>query len=88
MTDLNSEDYYKILGVNKQSNNQELKKAYRKLALKWHPDKNQTNVEKASENFKKINEAYEVLTVGLFTYGCVSLGVRRCNILQSIVRGP
>ncbi|MEN7547077.1 J domain-containing protein [Rapidithrix thailandica] len=53
-------DYYKILGVNKNASKEEIKKAYRKLAVKYHPDKNQDN--KAAESkFKDITEAYEVL---------------------------
>ena len=55
-------DYYKILGVKKDSTEGEIKKAYRKLALKWHPDKNPNNREEAEEQFKKINEAYSVLS--------------------------
>jgi curved DNA-binding protein len=53
-------DYYKILGVSKNATQDDIKKAYRKLALKYHPDKNSGN--KASEDkFKDIGEAYEVL---------------------------
>jgi len=53
-------DYYKILGINKDATQQELKRAYRKLAMKYHPDRNQNNKE-AEEKFKKICEAYETL---------------------------
>lgn len=53
-------DFYKILGVAKNAGDAELKSAYRKLALKWHPDRNKT-VE-AAEKFKEINKAYEVLS--------------------------
>ena len=55
-------DYYKILAVKKDATEAEIKKAYRKLALKWHPDKNPNNREEAEEKFKKINEAYSVLS--------------------------
>ena len=55
-------DYYKILGIKKDATEGEIKKAYRKLALKWHPDKNPNNREEAEEKFKKINEAYSVLS--------------------------
>ena len=55
-------DYYKILGVTKEATDAEIKKAYRKLALKWHPDKNPNNRVEAEEKFKKINEAYSVLS--------------------------
>ncbi|MCF6465998.1 DnaJ C-terminal domain-containing protein [Clostridium sp. Cult2] len=53
-------DYYKILGVDKNVSNDEIKKAYRKLAKKYHPDLN-PNDRKAQEKFKDINEAYQVL---------------------------
>ncbi|MBU5313688.1 DnaJ domain-containing protein [Tissierella carlieri] len=53
-------DYYKILGVEKNSSQDEIKKVYRKLAKKYHPDLN-PNDPKAQERFKEINEAYEVL---------------------------
>jgi len=54
-------DYYSILGVNKNATEDEIKKAYRKLALKYHPDRNK-NDKQAEENFKQAAEAYEVLS--------------------------
>jgi curved DNA-binding protein len=56
-----AEDYYKLLGVNKNATKDELKKAFRKLAMKYHPDKNKDD-KTAEEKFKKINEAYAVLS--------------------------
>ncbi|MFA5322086.1 MAG: DnaJ C-terminal domain-containing protein [Smithella sp.] len=56
-----AEDYYQVLGVDKKAPADEIKKAYRKLALKWHPDKNPNN-KSAEEKFKKISEAYAVLS--------------------------
>ncbi len=54
-------DYYKILGVERSATQDEIKKAYRKLAMKYHPDKNPGD-KKAEEKFKDINEAHEVLS--------------------------
>ena len=54
-------DYYDVLGVGKSADATEIKKAYRKLAMKYHPDKNPGDKE-AEERFKEINEAYEVLS--------------------------
>ncbi len=53
-------DYYEILGVSKSASTEEFKRAYRKLALEWHPDRNKTAG--ANEKFKEINEAYAVLS--------------------------
>lgn len=54
------EDYYELLGASRQATQEDLKKAYRKMAVKYHPDKNPGNKE-AEEMFKKVSEAYEVL---------------------------
>jgi curved DNA-binding protein len=54
-------DYYKILGVDRKASEQEIKKSYRKLAMKYHPDRNPGN-KQAEETFKDINEAYQVLS--------------------------
>ena len=55
-------DYYEVLGVNKNATDDEIKKAYRKLAKKYHPDANPDNKEEAEAKFKEVNEAYEVLS--------------------------
>lgn len=57
-----SNDYYQVLGISKSATEAEIKKAYKKLAVKWHPDKNPDNQEAAAEVFKKIGEAYAVLS--------------------------
>src|SRR5687768_5103742 len=54
-------DYYKVLGVEKTASDAEIKKAYRKLAVKYHPDKNKDD-KAAEEKFKEISEAYEILS--------------------------
>ena len=54
-------DYYEVLGVNRDAADDEIKKAYRKLAMKWHPDRNPDNP-KAEEHFKEAKEAYEILS--------------------------
>jgi molecular chaperone DnaJ len=54
-------DYYEVLGVNRDAADDDLKKSYRRLAMKWHPDRNPDNP-KAEEHFKEAKEAYEVLS--------------------------
>jgi curved DNA-binding protein len=56
-----AENYYKILGVEKSASDEDIKKAYRKLAMKFHPDRNPGN-KQAEEKFKKLSEAYAVLS--------------------------
>jgi curved DNA-binding protein len=58
---MSNRDYYKILGVSKSASSEDIKKAYRKLAMKYHPDRNKEN-KAAEERFKEISEAYAVLS--------------------------
>ncbi|AZZ38204.1 molecular chaperone DnaJ [Bdellovibrio sp. qaytius] len=58
---MSKKDFYQTLGVTKSSSPDEIKKAYRKLAMQYHPDKNQGN-KKAEDKFKEISEAYEILS--------------------------
>ena len=57
---MNKRDYYEVLGVDRQASEEEIKKTYRKLALKYHPDRNPGDQE-AEDKFKEAAEAYEVL---------------------------
>ena len=56
-----SETFYSILGVNKEANHDDIKRAYRKLSMKWHPDRN-NQTDESTENFQKISRAYETLS--------------------------
>ncbi|XP_053962131.1 dnaJ homolog subfamily B member 6 isoform X2 [Anastrepha ludens] len=55
-------DYYKVLDISQSATESEVKKAYKKLALKWHPDKNPNNLDEANKRFRELSEAYEVLS--------------------------
>lgn len=55
-------DYYSIMGVNVDASTEDIKKAFRRLALRYHPDHNPENIKAAEAKFKEINEAYEVLS--------------------------
>ena len=54
-------DYYRILGVNRNASAEDIKKAFRHLAMRYHPDRNPGNTREAEAKFKEINEAYDVL---------------------------
>ncbi|MFS7934425.1 putative DnaJ domain, Chaperone J-domain superfamily [Helianthus anomalus] len=58
-------DYYNILNVTRTVNDDDLKKAYKKLAMKWHPDKNPNNKEEAQATFIRISQAYKVIMLTL-----------------------
>ena len=62
-----SADYYSVLKVGRNASEDDLKRAYRRLAMKWHPDKNPGNKKEAEANFKQISEAYEVL-ISVFSF--------------------
>lgn len=55
-------DYYKTLKVSRNASEEDLKKSYKRLAMKWHPDKNSENKKEAEAKFKQISEAYDVLS--------------------------
>ena len=59
---MSKKDYYEVLGVNKDASEDEIRRAYKKLAVKWHPDKHPDNKKEAEERFKEISEAYSVLS--------------------------
>ena len=56
------EKYYKVLELKNDASDEEVKKAYRKMAVKYHPDKNPDNKEESEKKFKEVAEAYEILT--------------------------
>lgn len=58
-------DYYNILKVNRSATDEDLKKSYRRLAIRWHPDKNPSNKEEAEAKFKQISEAYEASCIDI-----------------------
>ena len=57
-----AKNYYEILGIAKDASESEIKKMYKKLAVKWHPDKNPENKEESEKKFKEISEAYQILS--------------------------
>ena len=59
---MSKKDYYEILGVPKDASEDQIRRAYKKLAIKWHPDKHENDKREAEEKFKEISEAYSVLS--------------------------
>ena len=59
---MSNKDYYEILGVDRNASEQDIKKAYRRLARKYHPDLNKDDPKTAEEKFKEVNEAYQTLS--------------------------
>ena len=78
-------DYYKILQVDKNAKDDDLKKAYRKLAMKWHPDKNPNNKKEAEAKFKQISEAYEVSLFFYYYFFFLLIVERQKENLASLV---
>jgi hypothetical protein len=72
------QDYYEILGVSKTAEEREIKKAYKRLAMKYHPDRNQGDKE-AEAKFKEIKEAYEILTDARSVRPTISTATRPLN---------
>lgn len=85
--DINSTDYYKILGVKRDANDDDIKKAYRKLAIRYHPDKNTHDQVTASKQFKKVSEAYAVLSDcgkrASYDMSCKNTGTKRTACTNS-----
>lgn len=69
-------DYYNILKVNRNATDEDLKKSYRRLAMRWHPDKNPDNKKEAEAKFKQISEAYDVISSFLFPHPPFTLSNR------------
>jgi curved DNA-binding protein CbpA len=59
---VNVKDYYQVLGISKDASQDEIKKTFRKLAMRYHPDRNPQDKKQSEERFKEINEAYQVLS--------------------------
>ena len=81
---MNKRDYYEILGLQKNASDQEIKKAYRKLAIKYHPDKNPDDKE-AEEKFKEAAEAYSVLSNDEKEEGMINLVIKELVEIVDLV---
>ena len=80
------EDYYKILGVQKSASASEIKKAYRKMAIKYHPDKNPGN-KSAEEKFKQAAEAYDVLSNPEKNLNMINSDTKRLKMGEQVLEG-
>ena len=77
-------DFYEILGVTKSSTQDEIKKAYRKVAMQFHPDRNHGD-KAAEEKFKEAAEAYEILSTRINGHSTIVLGTRHLARAVEIV---
>lgn len=80
-----SEEYYEVLGIKRDASVEEIKKAYRKLALKWHPDKNPDRKEIAELNFKRLAEACMIQTRDKYTTGTAKWDLRKAETVFLIL---
>ena len=76
-------DYYDVLGISKSSSKDEIKKAYRKLALKYHPDKTKGD-KKSEEKFKEASEAYHILSTKREKITTINLVMRPSRVLAAV----
>ncbi|PPD79504.1 hypothetical protein GOBAR_DD23565 [Gossypium barbadense] len=82
-------DYYNVLKVEKNATDDDLKKSYRKLAMKWHPDKNPNDKKEAETKFKQISEAYEATSDSpLFVYHVNLINLVTLDILEQVLSDP
>jgi len=79
-------DCYEILGIERAASADEIKSAYRKAALKWHPDRNPTKKQEAEEKFREATEAYSILSEAMQVNGN-SIKILKAYIPVALVRG-
>ncbi|PPR92323.1 hypothetical protein GOBAR_AA28341 [Gossypium barbadense] len=81
-------DYYNVLKVEKNATDDDLKKSYRKLAMKWHPDKNPNDKKEAETKFKQISEAYEASDSPMSVYQVNLINLVTLDILEQVLSDP